>query len=184
MEISERLYPVFQQFNSCIHDKTLIVDRDNTLIEDQVYKNDFDKLVFLPGVLEALQQISKIGVNIVIATNQGGAALGKFTEENVRILHDEINRILISNEIKLFGAVYCLHHENAVEAKNKGCECRKPKIGMLKKVKELTNNSHERTAMIGDSWRDESAASAFGISFFDSNTPDGWVSAIKWAEKK
>jgi hypothetical protein len=38
--------------------------------------------------------------------------------------------------------------------------------------------------MIGDSWRDESAASAFGIIFFDSNTPDGWLSAIKWAEEE
>jgi len=184
MEISERIHPIFQQFNSYVHDKTLIIDRDNTLIEDQAYKNDLEKLVFLPGVLEALQQISKIGVNIVIATNQGGAALGKFTEENVRILHDEINRILISKEIKLFGVIYCLHHENAIEEKNKDCECRKPKIGMLKKVKELTSNSHDRIAMIGDSWRDKSAASAFGISFFDSNSPDGWVSATKWAEKE
>ena len=184
MEISETPHPVFQQFNSYIQSKTLIVDRDNTLVEDQVYKNDLDKLVFLPGVLEALQRISKFSVNIVIATNQGGAALGKFTEEDVRTLHEEINRILITKQINLFGAIFCLHHENAIEAKNKFCECRKPKIGMLKKVMGLTNNSHDRTAMIGDSWRDESAASAFGIIFFDSNTPDGWLSAIKWAEEE
>jgi D,D-heptose 1,7-bisphosphate phosphatase len=184
MGISDSSYPGFQQFNSSIQNKTLIVDRDNTLIADQVHQIDINKLLFLPGVLENLRKISSMSVNIVIATNQGGVALGKFSEKNLRVFHDEINRILITNDILLFGVIYCLHHENAIEDKDKNCECRKPKPGMLKRVIELTNCSQDRTAMIGDSWRDKHAAAAIKIPYFDANFPEGWVSATEWAEKK
>ena len=87
MGISDSTYPVFQQFNSSIQNKTLIVDRDNTLIADQVHQVDINKLVFLPGVLENLRKISKMSVNIVIATNQGGVELGKFSEKNLIVFH-------------------------------------------------------------------------------------------------
>jgi D,D-heptose 1,7-bisphosphate phosphatase len=184
MGISDSTHPVFQQFNTSIQNKTLIVDRDNTLIADQVHQVDINKLFFLPEALENLRKMSKMSVNIVIATNQGGVALGKFSEKNLRAFHKEINRILITNDILLFGVIYCLHHENAIEDKDKNCECRKPKPGMLKKVIDLTNSSQDRTAMIGDSWRDKDAAAAIKIQYFDANSPTGWVSATEWAEKQ
>ena len=172
----------FQLFDSIKLKKTLILDRDNTLIRDPKHSASLEKLDFLPGVLDYLKRISRKSVNIVIATNQGGIALGKFSETELTIFHSEMNRLLRDCDINLFGVIYCSHHDLAIEIEQRFCECRKPKPGMFYKAMELTSCSKEDTAMVGDSWRDEGAAKAAQIPFYDAKTSLGWNSAIDWTE--
>lgn len=180
MEISNFAGPIFQQFKIATFKKTLIVDRDNTLIRDQVHGVDLLNLFFLPTAIENLAQISHLPVNIIIATNQGGVALGKFSELDLRHFHIEMNKSLMALGVNICGVISCLHHEEAIESLSRICECRKPKPGMLQMAMKLTASENLQTALIGDSWRDEEAAKAARIAYFDAKNQLGWNAALRW----
>jgi D-glycero-D-manno-heptose 1,7-bisphosphate phosphatase len=180
MEMSNFVGPVFQQFKIMNFKKTLIVDRDDTLIRDQEHRVDLFKLFFLPTAIQHLAQISRLPVNIIVATNQGGVALGKFTEFELENFHIEMNKSLMNLGVTICGVISCLHHDKAIESAFRICECRKPKPGMLQKAMKLTDCENHQTAMIGDSWRDREASKAAKIDYFDANTQFGWSSALQW----
>ena len=56
--------------------KAVFLDRDNTIIEDKVYLNDPDQIVYLPGAFESLKSIAEAGYKIIIVTNQSGVPRG------------------------------------------------------------------------------------------------------------
>ena len=57
----------------------VFIDKDGTLIEDVPYNADPALLRFQPGALAALAALQRAGFALVIASNQSGIALGKFT---------------------------------------------------------------------------------------------------------
>ncbi len=163
--------------------KTLILDRDGTIILDQEYGADIAQLQLIGKSLDALRKISRFSVNLFIATNQGGLALGRFSHLELINFNLALQNSLYENGIVINGVLSCPHHENALDLSNRICNCRKPKTGMLERIQAITKSPKENMAMIGDSWRDLEVASNFDVQFFDACDENGWRDSTDWCEK-
>jgi D-glycero-D-manno-heptose 1,7-bisphosphate phosphatase len=127
----------------------VILDRDGvinrSLLRDgkPCAPRDESELQVLPGVVEALRELKLSGYKLVVVTNQPDVARGKTSRSQV----DGINATLKS-QLHL-DAVFACYHDDA-----DGCDCRKPKPGLLFAAARELNFELTRSFMIGDRWRD------------------------------
>jgi D-glycero-D-manno-heptose 1,7-bisphosphate phosphatase len=91
-----------------------------------------------------------------VVSNQAGIARGAMTEEDLHEIHRAMAR-----EIEQAGghvdAIYFCPHDW-----DEGCDCRKPKPGMLFQAQRDFNLDLTRTWFVGDDERDGQAADAAG----------------------
>ena len=80
--------------------KCFFFDRDGVLIKNYgyVYKNK--NLKWLKGSPEAIKFLNKIGIKVIIITNQSGIARGYFSEDDMKKFHQFMNTTL-SKKMKL-----------------------------------------------------------------------------------
>jgi D-glycero-D-manno-heptose 1,7-bisphosphate phosphatase len=102
-------------------------------------------------VPEACDRLRRNGFLLVVVTNQPEVARGRVTRQSV----EEINQFLRSR-IRLDDFRVCYHDD--VE----GCDCRKPKPGMLLAAAMDWNIELRRSFMVGDRWRDIEAGRRAG----------------------
>ena len=137
--------------------KLVILDRDGTINYDS---NDFIKSPNewrpIEGSLEAIARLAQAGYRIVVATNQSGISRGLFTTRTLFEIHDHLQRAASQAGGRIDAFFFCPHADAA------GCQCRKPKPGMLLEVAQRFNVSLADTYMVGDALRDVQAAAAAG----------------------
>ena len=114
----------------------------------------------LPGVAEALEKLAKLGLPLIVVTNQPDVARGTQTKDVV----ESINRFL-SDRLPLTAAYVC-YHDNKDE-----CDCRKPKPGMLTRAAAEHQIDLRKSFMVGDRWGDIVAGAAAGCRTFLINLP-------------
>lgn len=127
---------------------TLFLDRDGVINERimQGYVTSVEEFQFLPGVPEAIAELSKIFGNIFIVTNQQGIAKGLMTEGNLLDIHDYMCR-----EVENVGGkiTKCFYAPGMVSRKN---SLRKPNPGMaLMAQRQFENIDFNKSVMVGDS---------------------------------
>lgn len=105
----------------------------------------------LPGVEQATRRLKDLGFILVVVTNQPDISTGRNTMATLELMHDEMRRRLPLDDIRV-----CVH----VDAD--GCNCRKPKPGMLIDAAREWSVDLQRSIMIGDRWRDIEAGQAVG----------------------
>jgi len=131
-------------------------------------------LRILPGVDEALSRLRAAGYLNIVVTNQPDVAKGKQRVEVVEAMHDRLLRELPLDEVKV-----CYHSDD------QGCECRKPKAGMLLQAAKDHDIDLPRSFLVGDRWRDVAAGQAAGCSCFfvdygyDEKRPEGPYVPVK-----
>lgn len=144
---------------------TIFLDRDGTLNEEVHYLHRTADLRFLPTVVEALRLWNQAGFRVVVVTNQAGVAKGYYSEEDVRKLHEYMNRLLAAEEAHIDQFYYCPHHpEHGVGAYKKQCRCRKPDTGMFEQAEQDEAVDKEHSYMIGDKWIDIESGFRFGLT--------------------
>jgi histidinol-phosphate phosphatase family protein len=131
----------------------VLLDRDDTLIEDVPYNGDPDKVRPLPGARSALDRLRAAGCRLVVVSNQSGIGRGLVTEAQVRAVNTRVSELLGPFEYMIF----CPH------APEDGCECRKPAPGMVVRALALLGLPAIRAAMVGDIGGDVAAAAAAGV---------------------
>ncbi len=104
-----------------------------------------------PGVPEACERLHRGGFLLVVVTNQPEVARGRVTRKSV----DEINDFLRSR-IPLDDVRVCYHDDPD------GCDCRKPKPGLLLAAARDLTIDLRRSFVIGDRWRDIEAGRRAG----------------------
>jgi D-glycero-D-manno-heptose 1,7-bisphosphate phosphatase len=108
-------------------------------------------LEILPGVAGALIRLNAAGYRLVIVTNQPDVGRGTMAAETVSAIHAQLAKVLLLDAIEV-----CLH------AGTEGCDCRKPKPGMLLRDAAAHGVDIQRSFMVGDRWRDIDAGAAAG----------------------
>jgi histidinol-phosphate phosphatase family protein len=109
----------------------------------------------LPGIREKLDPIRNHLMFVV--TNQAGIKRGRFRLAQVEAAMAELDRRL--GDI-LTGWQICPHDDAD------GCECRKPKGGMILELAEIHGVDLKGSTMVGDQEIDEQAARAGGVGKF------------------
>ena len=112
-----------------------------------------DELVLVED-LESVNRLSAAGYLVFIATNQPDIGRGLVTAEFNEWIVAEIRA-----RVHIDDARICAHDDAA------GCECRKPKPGMLLDLARHWRIDLARSWMIGDMWRDMEAARGAGCRF-------------------
>jgi D-glycero-D-manno-heptose 1,7-bisphosphate phosphatase len=137
----------------------VLLDRDgviNVKLPEDCYVACYSEFRFLPGVVEALAALRSLGYLLVIVTNQRGIARGLMTAQDLDVVHRAMVEHLRSAGVELDGIYHCPHD------RDEGCDCRKPRPGMiLRAVRELGIDL-ARSYMVGDSAADVAAGKSAG----------------------
>ena len=143
----------------------VFLDRDDTLIECDEITPDGDlgdpALVrLLPGVGEAVRLLSEAGFRLVVVTNQGGVARGRYTVRDVEAVHERLNA-LVGGRIDAFRS--CPYHPEGTVAKfAREHPWRKPAPGMILDATAEFGIYLTRAGLVGDKGRDCAAGRAAG----------------------
>ena len=138
----------------------VFVDRDGTVIEEIGYQSDPDNIRLIPGAAGSVAKLNKLGIPVVVISNQAGVARGLFTAGDLDRVHERFVDLLAAEGAFVDAAYYCPHHpEFDVE-----CDCRKPKPGLLLKASEDLGIELGRSFMVGDRLIDVQAGKAAGAS--------------------
>ena len=137
--------------------KLVILDRDGVINHDSAaYIKSPEEWKPIPGSLEAIAQLNQAGYRVLVATNQSGIGRGLFEMAALNAIHDKMHRALGLAGGRIDGIFYCPHAQDA------GCNCRKPKPGLLEEIAHRFGVDLNGVPFIGDSLRDLQAAVAVG----------------------
>jgi D-glycero-D-manno-heptose 1,7-bisphosphate phosphatase len=143
----------------------VFLDRDGVLIEEIGYLSEPSQVRLIPGAGAAVARLNRLGVPVVVVTNQAGVARGKFPEENVRAVHEHLDKLLAAGGARIDRWYYCPHHPTAgVGPYRVLCACRKPAAGMLLTAARELNLDLAGSVLIGDKLSDLEAGAAAGCS--------------------
>ena len=137
--------------------RAVFLDRDGVLNRAFVVDGvphppaSLDQLEILPGVAESLARLRGAGLRLIVVTNQPDVARGRQTIEGVNRLNAALHRQLH------FDDVYVCPHDD-----RDGCDCRKPRPGMLLSAAEVHGIDLGSSVMVGDRDRDIEAGRAAG----------------------
>lgn len=135
--------------------KLLILDRDGVINHDSdAYIKSVEEWLPIPGSIEAIAQLSKAGWTVAVATNQSGIARGYYELAVLDAMHDRLRELVAEQGGEVGLIVYCPH------GPDEGCDCRKPKPGMLKTIAAHYDVALSGVWFVGDSLGDLEAAKA------------------------
>ena len=138
--------------------KTIFLDRDGVINKETGYLHKIEDFKFINGVFEACQHYEQLGYKIIIVTNQSGISRGHYSEDDFRNITDWMITQFNKNNIQILDTFHCPHLPDS------GCNCRKPKPGMLLEAKKKYNINMLESWMIGDKETDITAAISSGIN--------------------
>jgi D-glycero-D-manno-heptose 1,7-bisphosphate phosphatase len=136
----------------------LFLDRDGVInvYRPGAYVNDLKDFEFIPGSLDSIVAISAARVPIVVVSNQAGVAKGLLPPEALERIMLAMRETVARAGGEILDVIHCPHDVDA------GCECRKPRPGMLIEAARRHDLALERSILVGDGESDLQAARAAG----------------------
>lgn len=141
--------------------KLIILDRDGVINYDSPhYIKTPEEWHAIPGSLEAIAQLKQAGFTVAVASNQSGVSRQLYDEAMLETIHAKMQAALGQWGTRIDKIVYCPHLPDA------GCECRKPKPGLLNTIATHFACDLTRVPFVGDRVSDVLAAKAVNASPF------------------
>jgi D-glycero-D-manno-heptose 1,7-bisphosphate phosphatase len=137
--------------------RAIFMDRDGTVSEEIGYMYHADLYKPFPWTGPAVRRINESGLKAILITNQSGVQRGYFKEEMVHTVHGVLQDELARHNAKLDAIYFCPHQPET------GCDCRKPRPGMLLQAKQELELDLEGSFMIGDRYLDVDVGHAAGV---------------------
>ena len=140
--------------------KAIFLDRDG-VINEVVFRNkdkqkpiapwNMEEFRLISGIKCSLLKLKKIGFKLFVVTNQPDIAKGVIDHVFIEKVNGNISKELPIDEIRI-----CPHVDLD------GCECRKPKAGMILSLAKKWEIDCKNSFLIGDGWRDIEAGKNAG----------------------
>jgi D-glycero-D-manno-heptose 1,7-bisphosphate phosphatase len=160
------------------------VDRDGVINENvRTHVRKLDEFRFIPGSIEALVALHKAGFGIIVVTNQPVIDEGLTTVEELAAMHELLRNAVESAGGSIEGIYYCPHSEHQSEP---GCDCRKPRPGLLNEAAADHNIDLHSAYVVGDQITDIQAGKRVGATTILVRTGRGedWLSRQdEWSVK-
>ena len=141
--------------------RAVFLDRDGVINQSIVRDGrpyppqSITEIEILAGVRDTLASLRDAGLLNIVVTNQPDIATGRQKAEVVEAMHQHLRDELALDDIKV-----CCHSDAD------GCDCRKPKPGMLLQAAREFDIDLKRSFIVGDRWRDVAAGQAAGCTSF------------------
>jgi D-glycero-D-manno-heptose 1,7-bisphosphate phosphatase len=120
--------------------------------------NHVSRFRILPRVAESIRRLNEAGLPVIVVTNQSGVGRGYFPETLVHTVHELMTQQLAAAGARL-DAIYFCPHTSA-----DGCDCRKPKTGILERAAREHAIDLHRSFVVGDRHGDVELARRAGAS--------------------
>ena len=135
----------------------LILDRDGVINHDSPeFIKSPQEWIPIPGSLRAISRANLLGFRVVVISNQSGLARGLLDIGQLNQIH-----ATMLSEVARFGgridAVFFCPH-----GPDDGCNCRKPRPGLLLDLAQRAKIDWASTVVVGDRQSDMLAADAVG----------------------
>lgn len=136
----------------------IFIDRDGVINQRRRdgYVLDWSQFRFMPGIREALKQLSTLQLPIIVISNQAAVGRGLLNLDGLREITARMQQALLKDGTVLTAAYYCPHRSE------EQCCCRKPKPGLLFAAARDFDIDLTRSVFIGDSTVDVKAAQSAG----------------------
>ncbi len=142
-----------------IEKPAVFLDRDGVLTTEEGYTVSVADLVIFPYASKCITQIHKKGYYAIVITNQSGIARGLFTEADLLEMNQYLRKVTGVDAI-----YYCPHYEQGmVPLYSIKCNCRKPKVGLIKQACEDYAINLNNSYMVGDRASDILAGQRMGL---------------------
>jgi D-glycero-D-manno-heptose 1,7-bisphosphate phosphatase len=143
--------------------KAVFLDKDGTLIRDIPYNVNPELITLSENMVPGLKSLMEAGYQLVVVSNQSGAAMGFFDYDQLFMAERKIRDLLAASGIEVTAFYYCPHHPQAiVKEYRKTCTCRKPAPGMLRAAAKTHQIDLSHSWMIGDILDDIEAGNIAG----------------------
>lgn len=166
--LPETLAEARAEFADRMRRPAVLFDRDNTLIEDEGYTFEPDKLRWKQGAIEAVRAANDAGALAIVVTNQSGIARGLYSEADMHRFHAHMQAELGAHGAHIDTFYYCPHHGDGVvpQFTHASHPDRKPNPGMLRRALAEWPIDRARCFMVGDTDLDTEAAAAVALPSF------------------
>ena len=134
----------------------VFIDRDGTLNVERNYLSSPDQLELFPGAGQALHKAQNAGWGLCVVTNQAGIARGYFDLRQLARIHERLEAMLAEYDVRLDGIYFCPH------GPDDGCDCRKPRPGMIHQAIARHGLDPRQAWVIGDKDVDVGLGAAVG----------------------
>lgn len=150
-----------------IKKKGVFLDRDGVINEIVFHGSEkpsspwkFPEFRFIPGIKKPLEELSSMGFNLFVVSNQPDESRGYIEAGTTEKINKTIYEHLPIHEI-----MTCPHDDMH------NCICRKPKPGMLTELSKKWDVDLAGSFLIGDNWKDIDAGKAAGCITILINKP-------------
>lgn len=129
--------------------KLIVLDRDGVINEDSDdYIKSPEEWIAIPGSAAAIARLNQAGYQVVVATNQSGVGRGYYDLATLDAIHDKMRDTVAAEGGEISGIFFCPH------SPEEGCDCRKPKPGLIDQIQQAFNMDVSGCYIVGDSARD------------------------------
>lgn len=135
--------------------KALFLDRDGVINVDKNYVYKAQDFEFCAGIFALCTLFLSKGYKIFIITNQSGIARGFYSEKDFEKLSEFMCAEFEKKGVHITKIYHCPHLE--------GCECRKPKPGMILQAQSDFDIDLANSIFIGDNLSDMLAGKNAGV---------------------
>lgn len=108
---------------------------------------------FCEGIIRTLEPLAKVGFRIFVVSNQPDVARDLLEPATL----EEMTHLILAR-LPVERVLTCIHDDTD------GCNCRKPKPGMMHRVASEEVIDLSRSFIIGDSWKDVQAGRSAGCT--------------------
>ena len=126
----------------------VFLDRDGTMAEEVGYLDHVSRFRMFPFVAAAIRRLNEAGLPVIVVTNQSGVGRGYFPESLVQTVNELMTQQLAAAGARVDAIYYCPH------TPAEGCDCRKPKTGMLERAAREHALDLRRSFVVGDRYGD------------------------------
>lgn len=133
--------------------RAIFLDRDGVICANRAdHVKNWQEFEFLPGAKKSLAALSQLNLPIIVVTNQAIVNRGLATTGVVEDIHRRMVAEITAAGGRIDRVIYCPHRPED------GCECRKPKPGMLLQAAQEMNLNLAGSYFVGDAASDLVAA--------------------------
>lgn len=137
--------------------RAVFLDRDGVINVSRFdYVKRWDEFEFIPGVLASLRRLSETPFLLPMVTNQSAIARGLVSDLQVKEIHHRMIQEITAAGGRING-VYCCPHRP-----DDGCDCRKPKPGLLLRAARELEIDLGGSYCLGDKLSDVEAGTRAG----------------------
>lgn len=141
--------------------RAVFLDRDGVICKNRSdHVKNWDEFEFLPGAKAGLATLSRLGLPIVIVTNQAVVNRGMASAEMIEEIHDRMVTEITAAGGRVDRIIYCPHRPD------EHCTCRKPEPGMLRQAAQEMGLNLKNSYMVGDAATDIVAGQRAGCVSF------------------